>query len=273
MAEKQTNRYAELVLACSENQYYSGEKVLEDHALVRVVSGELKVIQADQTYTLGAGDTLLFARNQLSTLIKSAKDGRPYKSIVIVLATDQLRTYYAKNTFAPLRPADHRSLSFEKNLLLDSFFASVLPYFELERQLPEKILEVKIQEAIEILRSITPNVDPILADFSEPGKINLADFMEKNYMFNISLTQFSTLTGRSLTTFKRDFRKAFHTTPQRWLIQKRLELAHYQLSNKKRTPTEIYYEAGFENLSHFSRAFKNRFGYPPTALIQKDSAV
>ena len=53
-------------------------------------------------------------------------------------------------------------------------------------------------------------------------------------MFNLPLQKFGYLTGRSLTTFKRDFSKAFSTTPQRWLTQKRLELAHYQFVEKKR---------------------------------------
>lgn len=268
MAERKTSRYTEMVLACNEDHQYTGEKVLDDHALVRIVSGELKVVQADRTYTFGSGGTLLFPRNQLSTLIKNAKDGRPYRSVVIKLATSQLREYYSKNNFAQLQPQSHGIFPLEKSPLLDSFFASVIPYFELENRLPEELLPIKIEEAIVILRSINKDVDGILADFSEPGKINLADFMEKNYMFNISLKKFSTLTGRSLTTFKRDFQKSFHTTPQKWLTQKRLELAHYQLSQNRRKPVDVYYETGFENLSHFSYAFKKHFGYAPTKLIQ-----
>jgi AraC-like DNA-binding protein len=93
-------------------------------------------------------------------------------------------------------------------------------------------------------------------DFSEPGKIDLADFMEKNYKFNMPLDRFSYLTGRSLTTFKRDFKNIYGVTPQRWLTEKRLKLAYYLLSEGNHKPAEIYREAGFENLSHFSFAFK-----------------
>lgn len=63
--------------------------------------------------------------------------------------------------------------------------------------------------------------------------MNLAGFMEKNFMFNMPLEKFGYLSGRSLTTFKRDFHKIYNTTPQRWLTQKRLELAHDQLTEKK----------------------------------------
>ena len=90
-------------------------------------------------------------------------------------------------------------------------------------------------------------------------------------MYNLPLEKFGYLTGRSLTTFKRDFSKLFNTTPQRWLIQKRLELAYYQLVEKKKRPTEVCYEVGFENLSHFSYAFKKHFGYAPTELSGKNS--
>jgi AraC family transcriptional regulator, exoenzyme S synthesis regulatory protein ExsA len=109
----------------------------------------------------------------------------------------------------------------------------LLPYFELENKLPEEISVMKIEEAITILRTINKEIDGILSDFSEPGKIDLADFMEKNYMFNIPIEQFSNLTGRSLTTFKRDFKKSFHTTPQRWLTQKRSILAMRQLRSRE----------------------------------------
>jgi AraC-like DNA-binding protein len=85
------------------------------------------------------------------------------------------------------------------------------------------------------------------------------------------LEKFGYLTGRSLTTFKRDFKKVFATTPQRWLTKKRLDLAHYQFVEKKGKPIEVCYEVGFENLSHFSFAFKKQFGYTPTELITSKS--
>ncbi len=268
MAERQVNRYADIILTCSENQHCRSEIVLEDNSLVRLVSGELKVVQADRTYIFHAGDTFLFPRNQPSTMVKHAKDGKPYNALIMRLTTTYLRDYYTKNQVDLSHPHSHELVAFTSSPLLDSFFDSILPYFKLEQQLPEKLILVKTEEAIEILRSINENIDGILSDFTESGKIDLVDFMEKNYMFNIPLEKFSYLTGRSLTTFKRDFSKSFQTTPQKWLTKRRLELAHYQLSQQHRKPVDVYFETGFENLSHFSRAFKNHFGYNPTAITQ-----
>lgn len=268
MSKKEQNIFAEIVLACIEEKYFKDEIVLEYHSFVRIISGEMKVVQADSSFTFGAGDTLLIPRNQLATYIKYPKNGRPYKSVVMTFKTERLKDYYTTNSIQLTQPHTHKIRTFEKHPLLESFFTSLMPYFELENELPEKLVSVKIEEALTILRTIDRDIDNLLADFSEPGKINLADFMEKNYMFNMPIEKFGYLTGRSLTTFKRDFKKAFNTTPQKWLTQKRLELAHYQLAEKNRKPVDVYLEVGFENLSHFSYAFKKHFGYAPTEVMK-----
>src|SRR3546814_17817216 len=116
-------------------------------------------------------------------------------------------------------------------------------------------------EAIRILRIIKPGVDSVLANFYVPGKIDLVNFMQRNFMFNMSLEKLGYLTGRSLSTFNRDFKKLFNTSPQKWLTDKRLELAYYHLSEKKKKPTEVYLEVGFEDISHFYFIFKKKYGF------------
>lgn len=269
MSGQQQSEYAEILLSCIEEKYFKDEIALEHHSFARIISGEMKVIQADKTYTFGEGDTLLFPNNQISTLIKNPKDGKAYKAIVIFFSPKRLKEFYTKNPIQLTELHTHKIKTFEKHPMIESFFASLIPYFDLESVLPEKIISIKIEEALTILRSIDKDIDNLLANFSEPYKINLSDFMEKNYMHNLTMEKFGYLTGRSLTTFKRDFKKAYNNTPQKWITQKRLELAHYQLSEKKRKPIDVYLETGFENLSHFSFAFKKHFGYAPSELAHK----
>jgi AraC family transcriptional regulator, exoenzyme S synthesis regulatory protein ExsA len=273
MPTKQTNTNAEIVFTCSEASFYNTEIIAEEHSIVRVLSGELKVIQSNKTYVFGVGETYLFPRNRLATLIKSQKDGLPYKAIVVKLSQDVLRVFYEqKKIQLNLVSKTDCIIPLPKSLLLDSFFSSMLPYFDLDYKLPQELSQLKIQEAITVLRSINKDIDNVLSDFSEPHKINIVEFMEHNYMFNMPIEKFGYLTGRSLTTFKRDFKKAFNTTPQKWLTEKRLELARYQLTKKHRKPIDVFYEVGFENLSHFSFAFKKQFGQSPTELVsQKDN--
>ncbi len=208
----------------------------------------------------------MIPKNQLATIINYPKDGQPHKSRSHAFVDGQVKRFYAGISVNPNTIVSQKIRYFNKHPLLKSCLRSLIPYFELQEQFPENIADLKINEAISILRVIDAEIDSILSNFEQPGKIDLIGFMEKNFMFNMPLERFGYLTGRSLTTFKRDFRKSFNTTPQKWLTQKRLELAHYQLSEKKRKPVEVYYETGFENLSHFSFVFKKHFGYAPSEV-------
>lgn len=260
---------ADIVFACEVEKFFHREIILEDHALVRMISGEMRIVQAEQTYVLGAGATFLLPRDLPAAAVKYPKDGQPYKSISINLKPQRLEAYYRKHTVRAATAHDPRMRLFDKHLLLDSLFASLLPYLDLDTALPEALVAIKVEEAISVLRTVDESVDRVLAYFGEPGKIDLAAFMEKNFVFNMPLDKFAYLTGRSLTTFKRDFKKTFDTPPQQWLTRKRLEHAHYQLTEKNLAPVDVCFEVGFQNLSHFSYAFKKQFGYGPATLRNK----
>jgi len=258
----------EIKLSSYTGKLFKTEAAFDDHLLVWLISGETKIIQADERFIFGAGSTFLIPRNQLATIINIPKDGLPHKAVAMHLSAKRLREFYGYEQ-AKRKVTTTKIFSFHKHPLLESCLASLIPYFEMQKNFPAKIASLKITEAITILQTIDKDIDAILSNFEEPDRIDLAAFMEKNFMFNMPLEKFGYLTGRSLTTFKRDFYKTFSVTPQRWLTKKRLELAHYQLAEKNKKPVDVYYEIGFENLSHFSYAFKKRFGYSPTELTVK----
>lgn len=256
----------DIKLSSYDDSFFKSDIMFEHHMLIWFISGETKIIQADATYFFKKGDIFLIPRNQLATIINYPKDGQPHKTVVMHLSVERLRGFYANRKVKPQPLKSSKIYSFSNHPLLESCLASLIPYFDM-KDIPEEIASLKITEAISILRTLDKEIDTMLANFEEPGKIDLVDYMEKNFMFNLPMEKFGYLTGRSLTTFKRDFKKAFSTTPQRWLTRKRLELAHYQFVEMKRKPIDVCYETGFENLSHFSFAFKKQFGYAPTELL------
>lgn len=266
MDYKATYITEDIKLSCYEDKFFKSDIMFDHHMLVWFISGETKIVQADATYIFKKGDIFLIPRNQLATIINYPTGALPHKTVVMHLSTARLREYYARLDVKPRAVAVPKILSYSNHPLLESCLASLIPYFDM-KELPPGLASLKISEAISILRAIDKNIDNVLANFEEPGKIDLATYMEKNFMFNLPLEKFGYLTGRSLTTFKRDFNKAFNATPQRWLTQKRLELAHYELTQKKKKPIDVCYEVGFENLSHFSFAFKKQYGFAPSELI------
>lgn len=256
----------DIKLSSYEDKLFKADLMFVDHMLVWFISGETKIIQADATFNFSTGDIFLIPRNELATIINYPKNGLPHKTVVMHLSTERLRKFYERIAIRPHIQPERRIYRFSNHPLLESCLASLIPYFDLSGEFPEDLASLKIEEAIRILRLIDPGVDSVLANFDAPGKIDLVSFMQRNFMFNMSLEKLGYLTGRSLSTFNRDFRKLFHISPQKWLTDKRLELAYYHLAEKKKKPTEVYLEVGFEDLSHFSFVFKKKYGISPNQL-------
>lgn len=97
--------------------------------------------------------------------------------------------------------------------------------------------------------------------------------MENNYMNDISIEEIANYTGHSLSTFKRDFKKCSSLSPREWLISRRLEAAHELIQKGERKVSEICFEVGFKNLSHFSKIYKEKYGTPPTKNQQHEMSL
>jgi len=268
-----TTKYLTPEIKLSENMGEPSkmEAVFEDHILVWFISGETKIIQAESCHFFRAGDIFLIPRYQLATVLNYAKEGQPHRTVVMHFAVDRLRDFYSELGIRPsLTPPTDKIIVFKEHPLLKSCMASLVPYFDLEEVFPEDVASIKLMEALTVLRTIDTGIDAVFNNFDEPVKVDLEKFMEDHFMFNLSLEKFSYLTGRSLSSFNRDFRNKFGVSPQKWLIAKRLERAHKLILEGTKRPVDVYLEVGFEDLSHFSFAFKKQFGYPPTALAKSE---
>jgi AraC family transcriptional regulator, exoenzyme S synthesis regulatory protein ExsA len=265
-----------LFASCKEKTMVK-EHLISEHVLAHIYSGSVSIAEAGKTHTFREGDTLFLRKNLLAKFINYPSGNTPFTSAVILFKQDTLQEFYAgrqelQATYAGKQEKQAGKStadavrSFAKHPALNSLFSSLLPYHELNYNLSEELTALKFQEALLILRNIDQNADQVLSDFSEPGKIDLATFMHKNFSYNVPVKKFAHLTGRSLAGFKRDFQKTFNTSPEKWLRQKRLERAHFLIGEAGKRPSEVYLEVGFENFSHFSFAFKKCFGYSPSKI-------
>ena len=83
-------------------------------------------------------------------------------------------------------------------------------------------------------------------------------------MYDMSLDEVAKYTGRSLTTFKRDFKKISDLTPEKWIVRKRLEVAHDMIAREGKKVKDVLLDVGFKNMSHFSRIYKQMYGNAPS---------
>ncbi|KAA6336609.1 Exoenzyme S synthesis regulatory protein ExsA [termite gut metagenome] len=260
---------AGIFFACTEKKQKISEHIVPEHILTHIYTGKISVTTADKTYSFSAGQTALFARNQLAKFVKEPDGETACKSVSIFFTQPFLQQFYALNPLPNGKTKNFKIVELRPHPLLNDLFQSIETYSALNNNLmTDNLTQLKLQEALTIVRQLNKDADILLSDFSEPHKIDLADFMQKNFMFNIPNSRFAYLTGRSLAAFKRDFQKIFNTSSQKWLTEKRLELAHFLIVEKHVKPSQAYIDAGFKNFSHFTHAFKQFFGYNPSAVFE-----
>ncbi|MCF2446775.1 AraC family transcriptional regulator [Dyadobacter sp. CY345] len=242
------------------------EQFIPDHVFIYIVKGTIRVYDGTQSYTYRAGDACLARKNRLAKyeLLDSKERFEP-----IIFCFDQpfLQDFQSKHrSKQTTRGLKDTIIDIQSTELIQSFIQSIKPYYKGVMQLDEAFEDLKYEELLIILLKTRPELAAVLFEFRRPGKIDLEEFMNSNYKFNVNVERFAYLTGRSISAFKRDFAAAYHETPGHWLVKRRLQEAHFLISQENKKPSDVYLDLGFEDLSHFSFAFKKQFGIAPTQL-------
>lgn len=149
--------------------------------------------------------------------------------------------------------------------VLSVYFHSVLSYFAKQEPPPGNLLEIKFKELILDLL-LSPRNELLCSYFKSlcnKNKTSIREIMESNFIYNMKLEEFAYLSGRSITSFKKDFINTFNCTPGKWLLKRRLEHAKYLLELTDKNINELVFETGFENASHFIKVFKQAYGLTP----------
>jgi len=241
----------------------------KNHYLVYIYSGELLLEERTCRTVVHKGECAFIRRDNRVTLTKQPKEDEQYKGIFLTFKRNFLRELYQRIEKRDI-PQDTQKdepsvIKLKKSPDIESLFSSMTPYFNSAFQPSEELMQLKLQEGVFALLSIDKKYYASLFDFTEPWKIDILDYLNENYMYDLTIEDIAHYTGRSLSTFKRDFKKISSLSPQKWLIEKRLKVAFDKIRNEKKRVSDVYLEVGFKNFSHFSAAFKKQYGYSPTA--------
>lgn len=254
------------IKSCYIGPEISPEQFVPEHFFLFIAKGKIHGYDGNTKQTLNAGEYCLVLKNRLARYNKERVNGE-FEKVVVIFDEAFLRGFQERHKTRFSKFKSTRAFTrLNKSELIPKFIQSLMPYYHRGGKIEPAYADVKREELLIILLQQQPELAGIFFDYGIPQKVNLEAFMNRNFKFNVSIQRFAYLTGRSLSAFKRDFKATFDDTPNHWLMQKRLQEAHFLLDKKHKKPTEIYLDLGFEDLSHFSYAFKKSFGVAPTEL-------
>lgn len=89
------------------------------------------------------------------------------------------------------------------------------------------------------------------------------NFILSRISYKINISDVAVACSLSRSYFSRAFKKSTGLSPQQWLTHARVEKARILLQMSDLSLTEIGFECGFSDQSHFTTTFSKNFGVPP----------
>lgn len=243
--------------------------------LVHVVSGKKTWHTTNGSWSAETGQTLYFKKG--AAIVEQHFDEE--FCLLLFFIPDEFIRAVVREYCAALENVSYNfdskefTVRINNDVGINAFFQSMISYFSGIEKPSEHLLRLKLKELI--LSILVSRNNPALSAYFFSLLNNksplLKEIMEENFRFNLRLKDFADLCHRSLSSFKRDFFQYFKESPGKWLLTKRLDYSAVLLRNHSMSISQIVFESGFENLSHFSKAFKEKFGMSPTTFRNKAS--
>jgi len=155
-------------------------------------------------------------------------------------------------------------ITFSYGERLHTFLGSLKPYFDDREVVKKGLFKLKILELLYDLSESNPIFLQQLMILDTERTVDLVAIVEKHYLEPYSLSELARISQRSLSRFRRDFEAIFHTTPAKWIQERRLHKAKDLLQSTDLSVARVCFEVGYENISHFSRLYKSFFGHSPS---------
>lgn len=150
-----------------------------NHALVYVYDGELEMIASDQAVTVRIGEAVFVRKETCLRLAVCRKEIKETKMAILRIPESFLREFYFTiEKLENIADAPDQSVFFiPPREDVDSLFCSMTPYYGAEVVPGEKILKLKIIEAIYALLGTSRLFHTLLFGFAYGSGINVFDLL------------------------------------------------------------------------------------------------
>lgn len=245
-----------------------GTFFLEQHLLYVVLGGEVRLTCGKQTCVVRKNEMVLLRRAHSVSYEKKGDEYTGLFESLLFAITDELISDFLPQQHITI-PQMTEELGVKVSPMSERLVAycwSLSPYFNDPSQTNPGLLRLKVMELLYDVMDCSKNIFRQMLQLRQPVKADIHRVVEENYTSPISLEELAYLSGRSLSSFKRDFQSIYNTTPAKWIREKRLSKARQMLQSSQMSVADVAYSLGFENPTHFSRIFKQQYGISPSTL-------
>lgn len=256
---------------------------LSRNAIGYILRGTMHVYEGDKRETLTRGDVFYLGIGR-HYIERCPENSQPFEQVMFYYAPEDLQRIlmhlnitYGLNisndhSCENCRNRTHVSMSAWSSLR--NFFINANNYLRDEEFRHDETAEnIKMTELIYMLTAHEDCcIKSKLLSNIDSAKENFEQTILNHIFKDVSIEELSKLTNRSLTSFKKEFRRHFQMPPHKWFIRQRLMHSRLLLISTSKSISEIGNECTFPNTSHFIKLFKKEYQVTPATYRNRHLA-
>lgn len=252
------------------NQYKSYAPHKHDALEICIpIENEYKYIVGSKSYTLVPGDILFIPPGTLHE-IECENEGCRFIYLFIIRFMEELHDFtYLTEFFKEPRLVNESTYPTVYGKIYEIFMGINDNYFLYENMVLEMPIYSRLMDIFSLLVTVNPQFTPIrLEDSKSKSKYvkfkSLINHINAHFMDELSLEWAADYVGFSKFHFSRLFKEYTDVTFYDFLLHRRMQAAKVLLTDTGKSITEIAFQSGFNNLTSFTRSFKNMTGQTPS---------
>jgi AraC-like DNA-binding protein len=239
------------------------EMYLSSVAILFVIKGKQVITNYDGTKVIVKQNELLYLSKDMYLVSDFVTENNEFEAVIFFFDDEFVE---AKSSIdKSSKKTNHKIPTLLADVQIQKYVHSLLNIY-LNSNSSHELLSLKLSELLALIK-LQDGEEGFLSlfnSFLQPkDKRDIREFMKRNYLKNLNVQDYASLTGRSKSTFIREFKNLYNTTPNKWLIDQRLEKARQILIKNNQNVTDTAFEVGYENVSHFINAYKKKFSVTP----------
>jgi len=256
----------------SESDVHKRHVTSTQYVLSFVINGTKIISTREGAVVAHQNECLLIAKGNSIMSERIPDDDQPYQNLLFFLSDDYITRFNHKHASLLRTSGEEKSIrtiaKTKIDAIIGNFLISALMIINNKALHAKNILHLKIEELLLYLLKSNHSTDfrRLLVNVFEQKSLAFQTVILNNLKYHYHLEDYAHLTAMSLSAFKRKFKQTFGMAPGKWLRTQRLERAKSLLLTSDRTIADIAMEVGYENSSHFIRAFKKEYGPTPAAF-------
>ncbi|OEK06942.1 hypothetical protein BFP71_04610 [Roseivirga misakiensis] len=254
IVHKKTNRHT-----------LDNHRLLSSHAITLVLQGALNVHSDDSLPLKVEANQMVLLPAGLYAITDIFAQAAGFEAIVFFFNSTFLDDYLGKSGLMKKSTSDAKRAPYKLDLPTQfGTFAKQTLSIYLDAKADNVLATTKMHEAFNLL--IQTDNSELISRFrtlNTSPKKDLDTFMKAHYDKPLAVEDYATLSGRSVSTFRRAFHHQFGTSPKSWLIKQRLEKSRKLLVEEDIPIVYAAQLSGFNDVPHFIKTFQKQYNITP----------